>query len=69
MAEILVGLFPERALKVERVSRDTSSTYVAKKDENSVTADSAKLKQIGWKPQITVSQGFERTIRAIEEGI
>lgn len=67
LAETLVGLFPERDLKVEQVSREDSSTYVPKKDENSVTADSGKLKRIGWRPKITVSKGFERTIRAIEE--
>lgn len=69
LAEILVGLFPERKLKVERVKRDESSAYAAKKEENFVTADSGKLRKLGWNPQVTVRDGFERTIRAIEEGM
>ena len=69
LAKILVGLFPERKLSVKRVSRDSTSAYVAKKDENDITANSGKLKKIGWKPQVTVSSGFKRTIRAIEEEI
>lgn len=67
LAETLAGLFPERGLKVERVQRDSKSNYVAKKDENQVTACSDKLRMIGWNPQITVGEGFRRTIRAIEE--
>ena len=67
LAEILVRLFPERELKVERKERDEKSNYIAKKDENQVTASSNKLKRIGWTPQITVEEGFERTIRGLEE--
>lgn len=69
LAEILTGLFPERELKVEKVVRDIKSTYVSKKDENLVTADSNKLRQIGWIPQVSIEEGFFRTIKAIEEGM
>lgn len=68
LAETLVSLFPDRQLKVEKVDRDIKSTYVSKKDENLVTADSSKLRKLGWNPQITIKEGFFRTIKAIEEG-
>ncbi|WP_251391926.1 NAD-dependent epimerase/dehydratase family protein [Mediterraneibacter agrestimuris] len=69
LAKILVKLFPERNLKVKKVTRSIESTYVSKKDENLITADSNKLRQIGWCPQITIKEGFFRTIKAIEEGM
>lgn len=67
LAEVLVDIFPERKLSVVREERNKNSQYVAKKDENQVTGDSGKLRKLGWNPEITVGEGFRRTIQAIEE--
>lgn len=67
LADLLVNLFPEKGLKVEKVERSDSSQYAIKRDENQVTASSKKLRNMGWSPNITVKEGFHRTICSIME--
>lgn len=67
LAEILAGLYPEKNLSVKRTVREKSSSYSEKKDENQITADSSKLRKLGWKVKITVKEGFKRTIEGIEK--
>lgn len=69
LAEILVGLYPEKNLCVRRTVLEEDSSYSKKKDENQITADSSKLKKMGWCPQIKVKEGFRRTIEGIKWGM
>ena len=63
LAELLVGLYPERNLKVEmKIDEDTKGCAPFKLG----IINSDKIKQIGWKPTITLEEGFRRTVEYIE---
>ncbi len=69
LADILVNLFPERGLKVIRKERDKNEAY----SENVllknavVIPSSEKLQALGWKPEVTIQDGFRRVIEYIED--
>lgn len=65
LAERLVNLFPEKNLSVEYIER-ISEGYVASTSVKTATANLDKIKSIGWKPKISVDEGFYRTVKAIE---
>lgn len=68
LAECLTALYPERNLKVIRKERDKSEHYT----ENSLLVgcervpDNGKLKELGWKAEIGIKDGFRRVIKFIE---
>ncbi len=63
LAELLVNLYPERNLKVDmQIDEDTRGVAPFKLG----TINSKKLEQIGWKPTITLEEGFRRTVEYIE---
>lgn len=65
LAETLVAAFPERGLKVVREDRDPTSSYL----ETTVARacpDITKLERLGWKPEISIAEGFRRTVRSFE---
>lgn len=63
LAELLVGLYPERNLKVEmQIDEDTKGCAPFKLG----IINSDKIKKIGWKPTITLEEGFKRTVEYIE---
>lgn len=64
-AEIMAGLYPEKGLCVKKVIREAGSSYSEKRDENQITADSSKLRDLGWKVQVSVREGAKRTIEGI----
>jgi UDP-glucuronate decarboxylase len=65
LAELLVRLFPERGLRVERVVRDDDGYVVSPITRN--VPSTAKLEELGWKPMIDLEEGFRRTVRGIEQ--
>lgn len=67
LAEMLCGLFPERELRVVRVDRDESDTYLAAKESAPKIVDTERLKMLGWRLKVTVQDGLCRTVMAIEE--
>lgn len=63
LAELLVGLYPERNLKVEMHISDNQKGCAPFKLG---IIDSSKIKKLGWKPTVTLEEGFKRTVEYIE---
>lgn len=64
LAEMLVGLYPERNLKVEmQIDEDTRGCAPFKLG----IINSDKIRKIGWKPTVSLKDGFRRTVEYIEE--
>jgi nucleoside-diphosphate-sugar epimerase len=63
LAEKLVKLFPEKELKV--ISQPiVSSTEYLKSAVIQMQPDISKIKLLGWSPNITIEEGFFRTIKS-----
>ncbi|HEX4509397.1 MAG TPA: NAD-dependent epimerase/dehydratase family protein [Burkholderiaceae bacterium] len=62
LAELLVGLFPERRLRVERRAPPQGG-YLASSSHRLVP-DVARLRALGWRPQVAPAAGFRRMIEA-----
>ena len=66
LAELLASLYPERNLKVIMdIDEDQKGCAPFKLG----IIDSSKIKKIGWKPTITLEEGFRRTVAYIESEI
>lgn len=65
LANLLINLYPERKLKAEFQERKDNG-YKLPLAENTINIAVNKLKKLGWKPQVTVREGFKRTIDGIE---
>ncbi len=61
LADLLVGLFPERGLRVVREVEATEG-----QSRQAGVFDLTKIGALGWKPAIDVAAGFRRTIRYFE---
>jgi len=63
LAELLVALFPEKGLEVRLEERSASIEY---QETPTVRAcpDISKIRGLGWKPEISLEQGFLRTTRS-----
>lgn len=67
LANILVDLYPERHLNVKIIIDDNDMTYGKMKSPVKRTVpDVSKLISLGWQPIVSISEGFKRTIDAIE---
>jgi nucleoside-diphosphate-sugar epimerase len=60
LAQLLVGLFPERNLQVE-INLQKGENYI-KTTFNKLSPEIEKIKLLGWKPTTSISEGFKRTI-------
>ncbi len=65
LADMLVGLFPERHLAVVRQARDAADSYLPHALERSCP-DITLARQLGWQPTTTLADGFRRTVRSFE---
>ncbi|MEH3158266.1 MAG: NAD-dependent epimerase/dehydratase family protein [Sphingomonas taxi] len=63
LAELLVGLRPDKGLRVERHVPDQGNTYLASTFSRLVP-DVGRLTALGWTPAITPAQGFSRMLEA-----
>ena len=63
LAELLVNLYPEKSLRIERRTRPVGSTYVASAASHLVP-DTSRLSSLGWRPVIDPATGFRRMIEA-----
>lgn len=63
LAELLVGLCPEKGLQVERRAPIEGNAYLPSTFSRLVP-DVSKLAALGWAPQVTPEQGFRRMIKA-----
>lgn len=67
LADILVNLYPDRHLSVKTIIDDNDITYGKMKSPVKRTVpDVSRLISLGWMPHISISEGFKRTIDAIE---
>ena len=64
LADILVNLFPEKALKVVFAQRDINDDYKESFVNESIV-DNSKLRNLGWEPKVGIEEGFRRTVQAI----
>lgn len=64
LADILVNLFPEKALKVVFAQRDINDDYKESFVNESIV-DNSKLRNLGWKPKVGIEEGFRRTVQSI----
>ncbi|HEY1090040.1 MAG TPA: NAD-dependent epimerase/dehydratase family protein, partial [Burkholderiaceae bacterium] len=64
LAELLVGLYPERGLKVERRA-PANANYLASTFSRLVP-DVAKLTKLGWRAELDATSGFRRMIEAYQ---
>jgi FkbM family methyltransferase len=65
LAELLVGLFPERQLSVTYERDERGQGYLASKVSRSCP-DIGKAKALGWQPATSLVDGFRRTIQSYE---
>ena len=63
LAEMLVGLFPEKQLRVARRADLGNKEYLAS-EYNRLVPDTSRLESLGWQSLVTPSQGFKRMIEA-----
>ncbi len=62
LAEKLVAMFPEKQLQVIRERRQDEG-YSASPENRTIPVSLEKTRQLGWRPECSVEEGFGRTIR------
>ena len=65
LAKILEKLFSYRKLKVIKREREDSG-YSSSLVESNPTVNVEKLRQLGWNSNVSIEEGFQRMIKAIE---
>ncbi|MFC1807439.1 NAD-dependent epimerase/dehydratase family protein [Candidatus Omnitrophota bacterium] len=63
LAKLLVGLFPEKGLKVV-MGKGSCAKECARSKKVRGAADIKSIKKLGWKIEHTVEEGFKRTVRS-----
>lgn len=67
LSELLVGLYPNKHLKVVFDINTEDITYAKMKTpQKQILADLSRIRSLGWKQHYSVRDCFDRTIRAIE---
>ena len=61
LATILVNMFPEKKLKA--VFSEQSKDYLQSPVKGN-SVDTSKLEKLGWKPSVSIEDGFNKTIRS-----
>ena len=67
ITKTLIDLFPERKLSIITKARQ-SDGYNASPEKRVIPLNVDKLRSLGWSYDISVKNGFQRTIQAIEYG-
>lgn len=65
LADLLVGLFADRRLSVNRKHRTADDPYLPSLLERSCP-DTSRVRGLGWIPTVGLSEGFCRTVRSFE---
>lgn len=68
LAETLRVLFSGRKLKIVYQERSLQDSYLSAPRQKSRTVNTDKLRALGWRPEIGISEGFYRTVLAIRQG-
>lgn len=63
LANLLVGLFPDKGLKVTRAEGGYPTGYLKSKITRACP-DISKMRSLGWEPKYSIEEGFQRTIRS-----
>tara|TARA_B100000965_G_scaffold201488_1_gene168205 strand:- start:2360 stop:3397 length:1038 start_codon:yes stop_codon:yes gene_type:complete len=61
LASTLVNLYPEKGLKV--ILSKENEDYIQSPIKGNI-ADTSKLERLDWKPEISIEEGFKRTIES-----
>ncbi|MBU1384239.1 MAG: NAD-dependent epimerase/dehydratase family protein [Alphaproteobacteria bacterium] len=64
LAQMLVGLFPDRGLDVEFGKRDPGGAYMVSPITRSCP-DTSRIRALGWQPTVGLQDGFRRTVLAM----
>lgn len=67
LAGVMVGLFPERGLKVEQTVDLHQSGYLRTQIDRACP-DTAMLRGLGWRPEVAIEEGFRRTVLSYNQG-
>lgn len=66
LAKRLIALFPTRNIKMNKKIRPKSSIYASSNIEIAYP-DITKAMELGWRPTISIEEGFKRTVRSFNE--
>ncbi len=65
LAEILISLYPEKKLNLKKeILKDDMTTVKMKSPLSRSVPDISKVESLGWKPIISIEEGFSRTIES-----
>lgn len=64
LADLTIGLFPEKGLKLVIENEDRGQNYLNSTVDR-LLPDITKLKELGWTPSVSPAEGFNRTIRSL----
>ena len=65
LANTLAALYSREGIKVVLCTRESSPGYLPQKDAISTCPSTAKLERLGWKPAVSLEEGFSRTVEYI----
>ena len=63
LANKLISLFPEKKLKIKSLKSVGNKNYLQSKVSRT-SPDISKVRNLGWYPDVSIEQGFKRTIRS-----
>jgi UDP-glucuronate decarboxylase len=63
LARLLIGLYPERGSQVRMLAAPDTASIVNQDPYHQL--DTAKLMSLGWTPQVSLREGFHRTLRTL----
>lgn len=63
LAMLLVGLFPERGVRVKTEALGHAVSVVSRQPPRQL--DVSKLCSLGWSPHVDIQEGFHRTLRSL----
>ena len=69
LAHEIIAAFPERSIQLKFQQRELTSNYIENKTTTYINVSTNKLRKLGWKPTISVQEGFRRTITLLENEI
>ena len=68
LADILVGAFPERNLKVV-MGPQRQDASPARGSAHHAWPDTSRLRALGWQPRTGIAEGFKRTVQSVEQAL
>ena len=65
LADVMVGLFPDRHLRVEQTGDNHPAGYLRTHIDRACP-DTRRVRGLGWRPHFSVQEGFRRTVMSYE---